>query len=107
MTNQQVNNERELFYKKFFIEIYETRKKMKLKGKEGEFYENFIVLEGKINDKIIELARDRRFYEILEGLNVKIESLKYINNDTYKLMKDEIIKELLEILYKLEIGDRY
>lgn len=100
---KQKNSFLKLFSGKFFIELQEKERKIQSKGID----ELVIVLEAKINGRTTTLPRDRRYSDILESLSKKIEVLKYVSEEGYEPMKNEIINDLMEILYKLEKKERW
>jgi len=82
------------------IEIVEKEKHSKVLG------ETVPIKEITINDKSYLLGDIEDFNEILESLKRKIDVLPYVHNDTYTKLADEIMIDLVKIIYKLENKER-
>jgi len=59
-----------------------------------------------IDDKSYILGDIENFSEILESLKKKVDVLRYVHNDTYVKLADEIMIDLAKIIYKLGKKER-
>jgi len=63
------------------------------------------IIEIKINDKKYVTIDIRDFDDILEHLTKKIDVLKYILDDTYDAVANDILFDIALIIYKLSKND--
>ncbi len=100
-TNKEKDKEKVLFSRKVVLEVYE-------KEQYSTLLEDYLkVREIKVDGKPYYLSEDwGSFQDILESLRKKVEVLRYVNDETYKQMVEEILTDFGKLLYKLTYKHR-
>jgi hypothetical protein len=106
-TPQTINKEKEkkedkiLFSRKVVLEVYE-------KELYSSLLEDYLkTREVKIDGKSYNLSEDwGSFEEILESVRKKVEVLRYVNDETYRQLEQEILVDVGKLLYKLTYKHR-
>jgi hypothetical protein len=88
-----------LLHKKIVFEIVEKQ----VYDKQFNVWDD--VVEIKINDKEYTTMKVRDFDVIIKHLAKKVDVLKYVLDDTYSVLADDILFDIGLILYKLSKGD--
>jgi len=95
-TNKQEEREKVLFYKKLVLEVIEKAEYSTILEDDVKFREVKIGGKGKY------IYSDwGNFEEILESLTKKVQILKYVSDETYNQMVEEILVDVGRLLYKL------
>ena len=95
-TNKQEEREKVLFYKKLVLEVIEKEEYSTILEDDVKFRE--VKIDGK--GKYI-YGEWGNFEEILESLTKKVQILKYVSDETYNQMVEEILVDVGRLLYKL------
>jgi len=96
---QTINKEKQekvIFYKKVVLEVIEKEEYSTILEDDVKFRE--VKIDGK--GKYI-YGEWGNFEEILESLTKKVEILKYVSDETYNQMVEEILVDVGRLLYKL------
>jgi len=96
-TNKQEEREKVLFYKKVVLEVIEKEEYSTILEDDVKFRE--VKIDGKTHHVYGDWGN---FDEILESLRKKVEVLKYVNDETYRQLEQEILVDVGRLLYKLE-----
>ena len=100
-TNKQEEREKVLFYKKLVLEVIEKEEYSTILEDDVTFR------EVKIDGKTHYVNGDwGSFEEITESIRKKVEILRYVNDETYKQMVEEILVDVGKLLYKLSYKHR-
>jgi len=100
-TTNKEKQEKVIFYKKVVLEVVE-------KEEYSQLLEEYITFrEVKINEKDKFAVDDwGTFEDILESLTKKVQILKYLNDETYRQMQEEILTDIGKLIYKMEYKHR-
>ncbi len=100
-TNKQEEREKVLFYKKLVLEVIEKEEYSTILEDDVKFR------EVKIDGKTHYVNGDwGKFDEILESLAKKVQVLRYVSDETYRQLEQEILADIGKLIYKMEYKHR-
>jgi hypothetical protein len=94
--NKQEEREKVLFYKKVVLEVIEKEEYSTILEDDVKFRE--VKIDGKAHYVYGDWGN---FDEILESLRKKVEVLRFVSDETYNQMTEEILVDVGRLLYKL------